>query len=133
MSSVRRLSLLILPVALTLLVAACGQDPTPTSPPPPESATATPEPEPVLAQEVEGTYVLRDFGVEDGRFGLRMGNTASWGCEAGPRPLPGARPRTAAALAGAGDVGPSHVRAARIRRRGRQFRAPHGQHGVLGL
>ena len=87
MSSVRRLSLLILPVALTLLVAACGQDPTPTSPPPPESATATPEPEPVLAQEVEGTYVLRDFVVEDGSFELRMGNTAYWGYEAGQRPF----------------------------------------------
>ena len=88
---VRRLSLLILPAALMLLAAACGDDPTPTptSPPPPEPATATPTPtpEPRLAQEADGTYVLRDFVVEDGSFELRMGDTANWGYGAGERPF----------------------------------------------
>ncbi len=75
-----------------LLVVACGQDPSPTptpaSPPPlePATATPTPEPEPVLRDEVEGTYVLGDFVVEDGKFELRMGPTAYWGYEAGQRP-----------------------------------------------
>ena len=86
MFSLRRLSLLVLPAALILLVAACGQDPTPTptSPPPPEpaAATPTPEPEPVLRDETDGTYVLADFVVEDGKFELRMGKTAYWGYEA---------------------------------------------------
>ncbi len=90
MLSVRRLSLLVLPASLILLVAACGQDPTPTptSPPPPEpaAATPTPEPEPVLRDETDGTYVLADFVVEDGKFELRMGKTAYWGYEADQRP-----------------------------------------------
>ncbi len=90
MFSPRRLTLLILPAALMLLAAACGDDPTPTptSPPPPEPATATPTPtpEPRLAQEADGTYVLREFVVEDGKFELRMGRTAYWGYQAGQRP-----------------------------------------------
>ena len=95
MFSARRWDLLILPAVLLLLAAACGDDPTPspTSAPPPEPATATPTPtptptpEPQLAQESDGTYVLRDFVVEDGKFELRMGETAYWGYGADERPI----------------------------------------------
>ena len=102
MFSMKRLGLVMLPAVLMLLVAACGDDPTatprptatPTSapeptatpePPPAPTATPTTAPEPEPAAEFDGTYVLRDVVVEDGKFELRMGPTAYWAYDAEQR------------------------------------------------
>ncbi|MCH7607440.1 MAG: hypothetical protein IIC94_02565 [Chloroflexi bacterium] len=110
MISLKRLSLLMLPAILMLLVAACGDDdpttaaPTATSPAPeptatpepapdptatpttaPEpTATPTPEPEPE-APSGPTTYTFGDFVLEDGKFELRMGATAYFGYDAEQR------------------------------------------------
>ncbi|MCH8974189.1 MAG: hypothetical protein IH869_03855 [Chloroflexi bacterium] len=106
MISLKRLSLLMLPAILLLLVAACGDDPTatprPTATSAPPEPTATPEPAPdptatpttapaaTATPEPEApggpvTYTFGDFVVEDGKFELRMGETAYFGYDAEQR------------------------------------------------
>ena len=107
MISLKRLSLIMLPAILVLLIAACGDDPTatprptatpvpapePTSTPvpaPDPTATPTSAPAPTATPEPEAmagpmTYVLGDFVVEDGKFELRMGETAYFGYDAEQR------------------------------------------------
>ena len=103
MFSLKRLSLLMLPAVLVLLVAACGEDATPTSPPAPDptaTATSAPAPDPTATPEPEPEdevvppppgsqefswvpefgpcpapcIIADNFSLEDGKFEFRVGD-----------------------------------------------------------
>ena len=82
MFSLKRSSLLMLPAVLTMLVVACGDDPTPTSPPPPpppEEPTPTPT---VALADQEGVIFIEAIRYEEGLIELRIGPDPKLGYEA---------------------------------------------------
>ena len=82
MLSLKRLSLLMLPVVLMLFVVACGDDPTatPTSPPPPPDEP-TPTPTVALADQ-EGVTFVEAIRFDEGLIELRIGPDPRLGYEA---------------------------------------------------
>ena len=100
MFSLKRLSLLMLPAVLVLLVAACGDDPTPTpttaaqpsgptptptfAPRPTPTPTVTPTPAPAPQEPI--TWVINRYEIEnENNWEVRVGQTDKWGYAADDR------------------------------------------------